>query len=278
MTQQRALNPHSPGSSSSGNLNEDSEVQDDPQAAAEAAVVMDNDAIGNGGGIGWIADGHQPIETTSNARAWPSTNGVITAEPIPEPVFQINSLGDFTMDRAAAEPNTGTLNVNWLNDSQYLSMWESQLSAVPDGLGSMALTFPSAFARPNPISPWIPTHYDAADGTSKEAHEQGYTPSSMAAASPHRSQTDSIRGSSASKSTDGALYVEGTMARAPFRGQLLRRHMNQHRSPSVAGPGSHLEAPDSLEVSSQAGSLYHVSDEVYSKLVLAVSEHTQAYM
>jgi hypothetical protein len=99
----------------------------------------------------------------------------------------------------------------------------------------------------------------------------------MAAASPRQSQGDSIRGSSTSKSTDGALYVEGTIARAPFRGQLSGRHMNQHSTSSAAEVGSINGAPDSLEVNGQTGSSHYVSDELYTKLVSVTREHAEVH-
>ncbi|CEF77227.1 unnamed protein product [Fusarium graminearum] len=260
--------------SSTENSNEDIEVRDRAQVTEEVmedtSVLMENNATENGGEHGWIANQHQPIPMTS-------TGGLMTATSLPESMFQINDLGDFAVERTMTEPTMGASSINWLSDSQYLSMWESQLSAVPDGLGPVGYAFPSGLARPNPISPWISNQYNDVNSVDMARSDLGptYAPSPMAAESPHYSRADSLRGSSVSKSTDGTLYVEGTMARAPFGGQLLGRNMNQPNVSHAAEAGSSNGAPDSLEVDSQTDSSHYVSNELYSELVSVARGHAE---
>ncbi|RGP63419.1 transcription factor zms1 [Fusarium sporotrichioides] len=276
MTQRGIETSQSAGPSSSENSNDDIEVQDPVQATEErpeqTSVLMENNGIDNGGENGWITNEHQPIPMTS-------ASGLMTAASLPESMFQINDLGDFAADRTTAEPAMAASSINWLSDSQYLSMWESQLSVVPDGIGPVGYAFPSVLARPNPISPWISNQYNGVNVIDMAGSAPGpaHTPSPMAAASPHHSRADSIRGSSTSKSTDGTLYVEGTMARAPFGGQLLGRHMKQVTTSHAAETGSISGAPDSLEVSNQTGSSHCVSTELYSKLVSATRGYAEIH-
>ncbi|KAF5242611.1 hypothetical protein FAUST_3224 [Fusarium austroamericanum] len=258
------------------NSNEDIEVRDRAQVTEEVmedtSVLMENNATENGGEHGWIANQHQPIPMTS-------TGGLMTATSLPESMFQINDLGDFAVERTMTEPTMGASSINWLSDSQYLSMWESQLSAVPDGLGPVGYAFTSGLARPNPISPWISNQYNDVNSVDMARSDPGptYAPSPMAAESPHYSRADSLRGSSVSKSTDGTLYVEGTMARAPFGGQLLGRNMNQPNASHAAEAGSSNGAPDSLEVDSQTDYSHYVSNELYSELVSVARGHAEIH-
>ncbi|RGP68501.1 transcription factor zms1 [Fusarium longipes] len=272
MTQQGVTSFQSPGLSSPESAKEDAEVLDHARAlgdtTGQTSIVMENNAVDNSGDVGWITHEHQPITMAP-------TGDLMDATSLPESMFQINDLGDFAVERTTAEPTMGAPNINWLSDNQYLSMWESQLPAVPSGLGHMAYTFSSGLVRPNVASPWISTNYNDVGVTEVErsAPNLGYTSNPVATISPQHSRADSNRGSSTSRSNDGALYVDGTMARAPFRGQLLGRHMNQNSTSSAAGVESDNEAPDSLEASGQTGYSHYVSHGLYSKLVSAAREH-----
>ncbi|KAH6992542.1 hypothetical protein EDB82DRAFT_151039 [Fusarium venenatum] len=274
MTQRNTTTSQYAGSSSSGSSNEDVEVQNHTQATEEGveetSVLMENNVIENDVENGWITNEHQPIPMTS-------TGDLITTASLPESMFQINDLGDFAVDKTTAESTLAASSINWLSDSQYLSMWESQLSVVADGLGPAGYEFPSGFARPNHVSPWISAQYNDANSSdmARPVPEPAFAPSPMDVASPRHSRTDSLRGSSTSKSTDGTLYVEGTMARAPFGGQLLGRHTNQ-ASTSHAETGSISGVPDSLEIDNQAGSSLYVSNELYSELLSATREYAEA--
>ncbi|KAG8671679.1 hypothetical protein FPOAC1_004933 [Fusarium poae] len=274
MTRRSITISQSAGSSSSGSSNEDAAVQYHAQTTEgpeETSVLMENNVIENGFENGWITNEHQPIPMTS-------TGDLITTASLPESMFQINDLGDFAVDRTTVEPTMAASSINWLSDSQYLSLWESQLSVVADGLGPAGYAFPSGLARPNHVPPWISTQYNDANDSdmARSVPETAFTPSPMDAAGCRHSRADSLRGSSASKSTDGTLYVEGTMARAPFGGQLLGRHTNQ-ASTSHAETGSISGAPDSLELDNQEGFSRYVSRELYSELVSATRGYAETY-
>jgi len=273
MTQQGITNLQSPTASSSESPYGDSEAHDEIGALAvtteETSAVMENNAIDSGDGIGWIAHEHQSIAMTSS-------EGLMTAASLPGSMFQINDLGGLAIDRTTVEPALGSSNINWLSDSQYLSMWESQLSIIPDGLGSMPFTFSSGIARSNSYAPGPSTDCGGMSETNiaKVATIPDHTPSSVTTTSSLHSRAGSIRSSNTSKSTDGALYVEGTMARAPFRGKLLGRHMEQRRGSTITEAGSINDAQDLIDENGQIISAsVHVSEDLYSTLVLSAGEH-----
>ena len=150
MTQQGITNLQSPATSTSESPNGGNEAHDEIEALVaateETSAVMENNPIDSGVGIGWVADEHQSI-------AMASSGGLMTTASLPGSIFQINDVGGLAIDRTTVEPALGTSNINWLSDSQYLSMWESQLSIIPDGLGSMPFTFPSGITRSNSYAP-----------------------------------------------------------------------------------------------------------------------------
>ncbi|KAJ4018126.1 hypothetical protein NW766_004202 [Fusarium irregulare] len=274
MTQQGITNLQSPATSTSESPNGDNEAHDEigalVPATEETSTVMENNAIDSGAGIGWVADEHQSIAMTSS-------EGLMTTASLPGSIFQINDVGGLAIDRTTVEPALGTSNINWLSDSQYLSMWESQLSIIPDGLGSMPFTFPSGITRSNSYAPGPSTDCGDISETNiaKVAPIPDHTPSSVATTSPLHSQAGSIRSSNASKSTDGALYVEGTMARAPFRGKLLGRHMEQRRGSTMTEAASINGAQDLIEDGQMISASVHVSEDLYSTLVLSADEHIE---
>lgn len=274
MTQQGITNLQSPATSTSESPNGDNEAHDEigalVAATEETSTVMENNAINSGAGIGWVADEHQSIAMTSS-------EGLMTTASLPGSIFQINDVGGLAIDRTTVEPALGTSNINWLSDSQYLSMWESQLSIIPDGLGSMPFTFPSGITRSNSYAPGPSTDCGDISETNiaKVAPIPDHTPSSVATTSPLHSQAGSIRSSNASKSTDGALYVEGTMARAPFRGKLLGRHMEQRRGSTMTEAASINGAQDLIEDGQMISASVHVSEDLYSTLVLSADEHIE---
>ncbi|KAI1067894.1 hypothetical protein LB507_010566 [Fusarium sp. FIESC RH6] len=274
MTQQGITNLQSPATSTSESPNGDNEAHDEigalVAATEETSTVMENNAINSGAGIGWVADEHQSIAMTSS-------EGLMTTASLPGSIFQINDVGGLAIDRTTVEPALGTSNINWLSDSQYLSMWESQLSIIPDGLGSMPFTFPSGITRSNSYAPGPSTDCGDISETNiaKVAPISDHTPSSVATTSPLHSQAGSIRSSNASKSTDGALYVEGTMARAPFRGKLLGRHMEQRRGSTMTEAASINGAQDLIEDGQMISASVHVSEDLYSTLVLSADEHIE---
>ena len=275
MTQQGITNLQSPATSTSESPNGGNEAHDEIEALVaateETSAVMENNPIDSGVGIGWVADEHQSI-------AMASSGGLMTTASLPGSIFQINDVGGLAIDRTTVEPALGTSNINWLSDSQYLSMWESQLSIIPDGLGSMPFTFPSGITRSNSYAPGPSTDCGDISETNiaKVAPIPDHTPSSVATTSPLHSQAGSIRSSNASKSTDGALYVEGTMARAPFRGKLLGRHMEQRRGSTMTEAASINGAQDLIDEDGQMISAsVHVSEDLYSTLVMSAGEHIE---
>ncbi|KAF4449184.1 hypothetical protein F53441_7486 [Fusarium austroafricanum] len=242
---------------------------------AAPAAEVDNTGIQYSNGISWAINEPGSFTVSPTARAWPSTTDPTTiAPPSIGPGFQINNLGNFS---DALDPTTGAQSINWLSDSQFAPLWESQLSIVPEGLGSMTFTFPSELVESN--SPYWSSSQPPGVTESHiegQALELDQRQSSVASKRPGDRRTSSIHGSSTSRSTDGALYVDGTAARAPFRGRLLLQRAGLQSSDSVENVdlfdthGSTHEASNSPgENGSQDSGCAYVTDALYSELASA---------
>ncbi|KAM0229123.1 hypothetical protein ACHAP5_011762 [Fusarium lateritium] len=268
MTQVGGLGHQSP-KSSTRSLNGDVEVDgtEGPESAEEEATVdVNHGELNEDSGMAWTIEEPGTFAVHPEGREWPLAEESMTGTAqTGGSMFQIDDLGNFTMDKDISEPATGALNINWLSNTQCNAAWENQLSIVPDGLGSMAFTFSTEFAEPNLDSSWPPNQpiAMAISCAERPALSSVYEPNSVAATSPGDKRTGSIHGSSTSRSTEGALYVEGMAARAPFRGLL--RHSGAF-TVEAASPLTHETSNSPEEIEAQGSCSTYISDTLYSEM------------
>ncbi|KAF5672906.1 transcription factor ZMS1 [Fusarium circinatum] len=195
----------------------------------ETELAMNNSGINDANNLSWNIDGSNAFTVPPADGTWPPNDESIAVAPQPmNPMLEINDMGSF---QDVPDLTMAISNINWLSDSQFASLWENQLSVIPEGLGSMAYTFPSELIGPNPVSSWVseqPLDVNMSINGPMEtpAIEIDQTHYPTVVKSPYDGHASSINGSNASSSTNGALYVDGTAARAPFRGQLLPQQAN----------------------------------------------------
>ncbi|KAH7236175.1 hypothetical protein BKA59DRAFT_496496 [Fusarium tricinctum] len=282
MTQMGGPGHESPKSSHTGSPDEYMEVRDGTGAPisveAEATMDVNHSELNENSGMAWTINEPGTFAVSSAGRQWPSADESIpgTAQTNGS-LFQIDDLGNFTMGKDITEPATGVPNINWLSNSQCNAMWDTQLSIVPDGLGSMAFTFSSEFVEPNQDSSWLlnqPTDLTIA-GTERLVPGPVYRSSSVAVDSPGNKRTDSLHGSSTSRSTEGALYVEGSVARAPFRGQL--RHSGASVVEAVSPELTHEASNSPEEIESRDSCSNYVSDTLYSEMVTTLGREAEIH-
>jgi hypothetical protein len=282
MTQMGGSGHESPESSHTGSPNEDVEVRDGTEvpvsAEAEATVDVNHSELNENSGMAWTINEPGSFAVSPAGRQWPSADESITGTAQTSgSLFQIDDLGNFTMNKHITEPATGVPNINWLSNSQCNAIWDNQLSIVPDGLGSMAFTFSSEFVEPNLDSSWLlnqPTDI-AISNTERLALNPVHRSSSVAVESSGDKRTDSLHGSSTSRSTEGALYVEGTVARAPFRGQL--RHSVASAAEAVSPELTHEASSSPEEVESQESCSTYVSDTLYSEMTTMLRQEAEIH-
>ncbi|KAM0188864.1 hypothetical protein ACHAPI_010376 [Fusarium lateritium] len=279
MTQIGGLGHQSP-KSSTGSLNEDVEVDavEAPESAeAEATVDVNHGELNEDSGMAWTIEEPGTFAVHPAGREWPSADESITGTAqTGGSMFQIDDLGNFTTNKDISEPATGALNINWLSNTQCNAAWDNQLSIVPDGLGSMAFTFSTEFAEPNLGSSWLPNQpIDMAiSSVEQPALSSVYESNSVAATSPGDKRTGSLHGSSTSRSTEGALYVEGMAARAPFRGLL--RHSGTF-TVEAASPLIHETSNSPEEIESQGSCSSHVSETLYSEMATTLRREAEIH-
>ncbi|KAF5664382.1 transcription factor ZMS1 [Fusarium denticulatum] len=242
----------------------------------ETELAMNNSGINDANNLSWNINGSNAFTVPPADETWPPNDESIAVAPQPmNPMLQIDDMGSF---QEVPDLTTAIPNINWLSDSQFASLWENQLPIIPEGLGSMAYTFPSELIGPNSVSSWVPEqpldvnmNINGPMETPAIELDQTYYPTVVE--SPYDGHASSVNGSNVSSSSNGALYVDGTAARAPFRGQLLPQqaslqssHPEQdHRLPEADGPDySYLKSlVASMRESSDNTS---VPEALYSKL------------
>jgi hypothetical protein len=282
MTQMGGLGHESPKSSHTGSPDGDVEVRDGTEAPvsaeAEATVDVNHGELNENSGMAWTINEPGTFAVSPAVRQWPSADESITGTAQTNgSLFQIDDLGNFTMNKDITEPATGAPNINWLSNSQCNEMWDSQLSIVPGGLGSMAFTFSSEFVEPNLDSSWLlnqPTGITIAN-TERLALNPIHRSSSVVVESSGDKRTDSLHGSSTSRSTEGALYVEGAVARAPFRGRL--RHSGASAVEAVSPELTHEASNSPEEIESQDSCSTYVSDTLYSEMATMLRQEAEIH-
>ncbi|EXK33887.1 hypothetical protein FOMG_11094 [Fusarium oxysporum f. sp. melonis 26406] len=242
----KGSNLQSPEPLPAQNLHENAEGEDDTQAPEPLATVpvetepldtepretelaINNSGINDANNVSWNINGSNAFTVPPADGTWPSNDESITVAPQPmNPMFQIDDMGSF---QEVPDLTTAIPNINWLSDSQFAPLWENQLPIIPEGLGSMAYTFPPELTGPNPVSSWVPEQSLGANISingpmETPAIELDQTHYPTVVESPYDGQASSVNDSNASSSSNGALYVDGTAARAPFRGQLLPQQVS----------------------------------------------------
>ncbi|KAF5574682.1 transcription factor ZMS1 [Fusarium pseudoanthophilum] len=242
----------------------------------ETDLAMNNSGINDANNLSWNINGSNAFTVPPADGTWPPNDESIAVAPQPmNPMLQIDDMGSF---QEVPDLTTAIPNINWLSDSQFASLWENQLPIIPEGLGSMAYTFPSELIGPNSVSSWVPEqHLDVNMSITGPMEtpaielDQTYYPTVVE--SPYDEHASSINGSNASSSSNGALYVDGTAARAPFRGQLLPQQTNlQSTRPEQDPRLPEADEPDYSYLKSLVASMRESSDNtsvpeaLYSKL------------
>ncbi|KAG7430623.1 hypothetical protein Forpi1262_v009209 [Fusarium oxysporum f. sp. raphani] len=237
----KGSNLQSPEPLPAQNLHEDAEDEDDTQAPEPLATVpvetepretelaINNSGINDANNVSWNINGSNAFTVPPADGTWPPNDESIAVAPQPmNPMFQIDDMGSF---QEVPDLTTAIPNINWLSDSQFAPLWENQLPIIPEGLGSMAYTFPPELTGPNPVSSWVPEQSMGVNMSingpmETPAIELDQTHYPTVVESPYDGQASSVNDSNASSSSNGALYVDGTAARAPFRGQLLPQQVS----------------------------------------------------
>ncbi|KAL5620811.1 hypothetical protein FOBRF1_004057 [Fusarium oxysporum] len=242
----KGSNLQSPEPLPAQNLHEDAEGEDDTQAPEPLATVpvetgpldtepretelaINNSGINDANNVSWNINGSNAFTVPPADGTWPPNDESIAVAPQPmNPMFQIDDMGSF---QEVPDLTTAIPNINWLSDSQFAPLWENQLPIIPEGLGSMAYTFPPELTGPNPVSSWVPEQSMGVNMSingpmETPAIELDQTHYPTVVESPYDGQASSVNDSNASSSSNGALYVDGTAARAPFRGQLLPQQVS----------------------------------------------------
>ncbi|KAI7762352.1 hypothetical protein LZL87_006747 [Fusarium oxysporum] len=195
----------------------------------ETDLAINNSGINDANNVSWNINGSNAFTVPPAHGTWPPNDDSIAVAPQPmNSMFQIDNMGSF---QEVPDLTTAIPNINWLSDSQFAPLWENQLPIIPEGLGSMAYTFPSELIGPNPGSSWVPeqsmdVNISINGPMETPALELDQTHYPTVVESPYDGQASSVNDSNASSSTNGALYVDGTAARAPFRGQLLPQQVS----------------------------------------------------
>ncbi|KAL7757495.1 hypothetical protein ACKLNR_012022 [Fusarium oxysporum f. sp. zingiberi] len=242
----KGSNLQSPEPLPAQNLHEDAEGEDDTQAPEPLATVpvetepldtepretelaINNSGINDANNVSWNINGSNAFTVPPADGTWPPNDESIAVAPQPmNPMFQIDDMGSF---QEVPDLTTAIPNINWLSDSQFAPLWENQLPIIPEGLGSMAYTFPPELTGPNHVSSWVPEQSMGVNMSingpmETPAIELDQTHYPTVVESPYDGQASSVNDSNASSSSNGALYVDGTAARAPFRGQLLPQQVS----------------------------------------------------
>ncbi|KAH7478628.1 hypothetical protein FOMA001_g9446 [Fusarium oxysporum f. sp. matthiolae] len=237
----KGSNLQSPEPLTAQNLHENAEGEDDTQAPEPLATVpvetepretelaINNSGINDSNNVSWNINGSNAFTVPPADGTWPPNDESIAVAPQPmNPMFQIDDMGSF---QEVPDLTTAIPNINWLSDSQFVPLWENQLPIIPEGLGSMAYTFPPELTGPNPVSSWVPEQSMGVNMSingpmETPAIELDQTHYPTVVESPYDGQASSVNDSNASSSSNGALYVDGTAARAPFRGQLLPQQVS----------------------------------------------------
>ncbi|KAF5719345.1 transcription factor ZMS1 [Fusarium mundagurra] len=239
-------------------------------------LAMNNSGINDANNLSWNINGSDAFTVPPADGTWPPNNESIAVAPQPmNPILQIDDMGSF---QEVPDLTMGIPNINWLSDSQFASLWENQLPVIPEGLGSMAYTFPSELIAPNPVSSWVPeqpldVNMSINGPMETPAIEMDQTHYPTVVESPYDGHASSINDSNASSSNSGALYVDGTAARAPFRGQLLPQQASLQSSHPEQDPRlPEADGPDYSYLKSLVASMRESSDNtsvpesLYSKL------------
>ncbi|RKL20799.1 hypothetical protein BFJ68_g2798 [Fusarium oxysporum] len=284
----KGSNLQSPEPLTAQNLHENAEGEDDTQAPEPLATVpvetepretelaINNSGINDANNVSWNINGSNAFTVPPADGTWPPNDESITVAPQPmNPMFQIDDMGSF---QEVPDLTTAIPNINWLSDSQFAPLWENQLPIIPEGLGSMAYTFPPELTGPNPVSSWVPEQSLGANISingpmETPAIELDQTHYPTVVESPYDGQASSVNDSNASSSSNGALYVDGTAARAPFRGQLLPQQVSLQSNRPEQDPrlpeadGSDYSYLKSLVASMrESPDITYVPEALYSQL------------
>ncbi|RYC88053.1 hypothetical protein BFJ63_vAg9076 [Fusarium oxysporum f. sp. narcissi] len=284
----KGSNLQSPEPLTAQNLHENAEGEDDTQAPEplatvpveteprEAELAINNSGINDANNVSWNINGSNAFTVPPADGTWPPNDESITVAPQPmNPMFQIDDMGSF---QEVPDLTTAIPNINWLSDSQFAPLWENQLPIIPEGLGSMAYTFPPELTGPNPVSSWVPEQSLGANISingpmETPAIELDQTHYPTVVESPYDGQASSVNDSNASSSSNGALYVDGTAARAPFRGQLLPQQVSLQSNRPEQDPrlpeadGSDYSYLKSLVASMrESPDITYVPEALYSQL------------
>ncbi|EWZ87484.1 hypothetical protein FOCG_13604 [Fusarium oxysporum f. sp. radicis-lycopersici 26381] len=284
----KGSNLQSPEPLTAQNLHENAEGEDDTQAPEPLATVpvetepretelaINNSGINDANNVSWNINGSNAFTVPPADGTWPPNDESITVAPQPmNPMFQIDDMGSF---QEVPDLTTAVPNINWLSDSQFAPLWENQLPIIPEGLGSMAYTFPPELTGPNPVSSWVPEQSLGANISingpmETPAIELDQTHYPTVVESPYDGQASSVNDSNASSSSNGALYVDGTAARAPFRGQLLPQQVSLQSNRPEQDPrlpeadGSDYSYLKSLVASMrESPDITYVPEALYSQL------------
>ncbi|KAF5978316.1 transcription factor ZMS1 [Fusarium coicis] len=257
----------------------DTELVDEEPVEAEpreTELAMNNSGINDANDLSWNINGSNAFTVPPADGTWPPNDESIAVAPQPmNPILQIDDMGSF---QEVPNLTTAIPNINWLSDNQFASLWENQLPIIPEGLGSMAYTFPSELIGSNSVSSWVPeqpldVNMSITGPMETPAIELDETYYPKVVESPYDGHASSINGSNASSSSNGALYVDGTAARAPFRGQLLPQQTNlQSTRPEQDPRLPEADEPDYSYLKSLVASMRESSDStsvpeaLYSKL------------
>ncbi|KAF5557472.1 transcription factor ZMS1 [Fusarium napiforme] len=242
----------------------------------ETELATNNSGINDANNLSWNINCSNAFTVPPADGNWPPNDeSIAVASQSMNPMLQIDDMGSF---QEVPDLTTAIPNINWLSDSQFASLWESQLPIIPEGLGSMAYTFPSELIGPNSVSSWVPeqpldVNMSITGPMETPAIELDQTYYPTVVESPYDEHASSINGSNASSSSNGALYVDGTAARAPFRGQLLPQQTNlQSTRPEQDPRLPEADEPDYSYLKSLVASMressYNTSvpEALYSKL------------
>ncbi|KAF5598988.1 transcription factor ZMS1 [Fusarium pseudocircinatum] len=242
----------------------------------ETELATNNSGINDANNLSWNINGSNAFTAPPADGTWPPNDESIAVAPQPmNPMLQIDDMESF---QEVPDLTTAIPNINWLSDSQFASLWENQLPIIPEGLGSMAYTFPSELIGPNSVSTWVPeqpldVNMSIAGPMETPAIELDQTYYPTVVESPYDGHASSINGSNASSSSNGALYVDGTAARAPFRGQLHPQQASlQSNRPEQDPRLPDADEPDYSYLKSLVASMRESSDStsvpeaLYSKL------------
>ncbi|KAI5456948.1 hypothetical protein BGZ63DRAFT_408418 [Mariannaea sp. PMI_226] len=228
------------------------------------------------------ADGSGLERTVSNASAGVVPHVVawahgIDSTSIPEDYFTVDNANGFVPGSPLNDQIVGMSTINWLSPHfQDTLNWDNGLAVIPyinEPLPNLSSPF---FPSNTPIvnSAWQPgTRFDKPVEEPCLAFAAGKRRNDESEAT-HRdpASNQSVTGSRTSQSTTGALYVEGAVARAPFRGGLLYQQPTVNYDDVAESPSPH-STPDTHDTTSSGGNL--VSNLAYENMYRGIQHEME---